>query len=296
MQEPEKLFNKITVIGVGLIGASLGLKCKLDGLTGEVVGVGRGVENLEDALSLGAIDSYTHDATSGVKGSDLVVLATPVGSFDAIAKLIRPHLMSGTLVSDVGSVKGAVVEMLEKNMPPDVKFVGAHPIAGNEKSGAAHADPGLFEGARCVLTPTADTDADALALLTELWKRMGARVTLLDPYEHDTILAATSHLPQIATTTLVTSLEKLSGNDREILNYCGGGFRDTTRVASSPPEMWRDICLFNREKILTTLKKFQELLGETEAAISRGDGEALMNMFQSAKSFRDHLMESEAGT
>jgi prephenate dehydrogenase len=290
MQESERLFKKITIIGVGLIGGSLGLKCKRDGLAGEVVGVGRGAENLKDALSLGAIDGYTHDAACGVKGADLVVLATPVGSFGAVVDAIRPHLMRGALVTDVGSVKGATVEMLERSMPAGVNFVGSHPIAGREKSGAAHADPELFKGARCVLTPTGKTDADALTLVSDLWRKVGARVTFLDPYEHDAILASTSHLPQIAATSLVMALRELSKGHVETLGYCGGGFRDTTRVASSPPEMWRDICLYNREQVLNALKTFREILKEVETKVSGGDGEALMDLFREAKSFRDRLL------
>ncbi len=282
--------KKMTIIGVGLIGGSLGLKCKLEGLAEEVVGVGRGVKNLQDARALGAIDSYTHSAAEGVEDAQLVVLAVPVGSYRDMAKAVKPHLMKGALVTDVGSVKGSVVEMLEKSMPAGVDFVGAHPIAGKEKAGAAHSDPELFEGARVILTPTGKTDEGALAAVTALWEKVGSEVSCMDPYQHDVVLAAVSHLPQITASSLSNAVKELSRGDLETLKYCGGGFRDTTRVASSPPEMWRDICLYNREEVLNAVRKLQEVLKEAEARIKEGDGEALLEMFQRARGFRDGIL------
>ncbi len=291
MNSRRPLFKKMTIIGVGLIGGSMGLKCKNEGLISEVVGVGRGATNLQDASALGAIDCYTHDPAEGVTGADLVVLASPVGSFQNLAETIRPHLMEEALVTDVGSVKGALVETLEKSMPAGVDFVGAHPIAGKEKAGAIHSDPELFRGARCILTPTGKTDARALARVTELWEKMGSEVVYMDPYVHDAVLAATSHLPQVAAYSLVAAVEELSRENRETTAFCGGGFRDTTRVASSPPQMWRDICLCNSREILNALRKLQNALKEVETSIANRDGEALMKLFQRAKNFRDDLLK-----
>lgn len=291
MRQSGPLFKRMTIIGVGLIGGSLGLKCKLEGLVGEVVGVGRGVRNLEDALSLRAIDSYTHDAAQGVKGADLVVLATPVGSFASLVAVIRPHLKRDALVTDVGSVKGALIDMLEENMPSGVRFVGGHPIAGKEAAGAAHSDPALFNGKRCILTPTSKTDPDALGLVAALWKGVGSEVTFMDPYMHDSLLAITSHLPQLAAYSLVRAVEDLCTENPEARENFGAGFRDTTRLASSPPEMWRDICLYNSAAILTALKKFEEVLKEVEVKVAQGDGEALMGIFEGARSYRDALLE-----
>lgn len=291
MRQFGPLFKRMTIIGVGLIGGSLGLKCKLEGLVDEVVGVGRGVRNLEDALSLRAIDSYTHDAAQGVKGADLVVLATPVGSYNSLVEVMRPHLKRDALVTDVGSVKGALVDMLEESMPSGVRFIGGHPIAGKEAAGAAHSDPDLFNGKRCILTPTSKTDADALALAVALWEGVGSEVTFMDPYIHDSLLAITSHLPQIAAYSLVRGVEELCAENLEAREYFGTGFKDTTRLASSPPEMWRDICLYNSAEILNAIKKFQEVLKEVEVRVALGDGDALMGIFQRARSFREALLE-----
>lgn len=294
VKESKYLFDKMSILGVGLIGGSLGLKCRTEGLVGEVVGVGRGLKNLQDALSIGAIDGYTHDPGEGVEGADLVVLATPVGAFGSMIERIAPNLKRGAVVTDVGSVKGAVVELLESRMPPGVFFVGGHPIAGKEDAGAAYSDPELFKGARCVLTPSAKTDETALEIVKHLWEKVGMRVTVMDPYRHDAVLAATSHLPQITASTLVNAFEELSSGLPEALDYFGSGFRDTTRVASSPSEMWRDICLYNKDEILNAVRVLQIKLKEMESLIDRGDGEALFGTFKGAKEFRDSLL-SRAG-
>jgi prephenate dehydrogenase len=188
----------MVVIGVGLIGGSLALDCRKLGLVSDVVGVGRNPENLDRAVSLKVIDRFTHDATEAVRGADLVVLATPVGRLLSLAEELAPHLSPGTLVTDVGSVKGRWVDAIERVMPPGVDFVGGHPVAGREKSGVEAASLDLFRGARCIVTPTARTSPDALSKIEALWSRVGATVIRMDPDRHDQIFAAVSHLPHVA--------------------------------------------------------------------------------------------------
>ena len=287
-----RLFQKVVIVGVGLIGGSLGLIIKQQGLAGTVIGVGRRIENLELAVKLGAIDSYQSQAANAVSNADCVVLATPVDTYGAHLREWGGRLPSGSIVSDVGSVKGALVEEAERLLPEHVHFVGAHPIAGKEKSGVAYATPDLFQGARCLVTPTKQTDCDALNIVCELWKSTGSVVSSLDPYVHDFVLGGVSHLPHVAAFALMQALSEFQGklgNTATLLEYSGGGLRDTTRIAASSPEMWRDICLANRENLLEMVDVYIRHLEQFKAFVEQSDGDGIKKIIEQAKQARESL-------
>ncbi len=282
------LFQKMTILGVGLLGGSLALACKKRGLVGEICGVGRGRANLDKALALGAVDTVARDPADGARGADLVVLATPVGSFVPLVKTIARVLRPGVIVTDVGSVKGDLVREMEDLMPPGARFVGGHPIAGSERFGVEAASPSLFEGAQCVLTPTSRTDGQACARVKTLWEEVGSLVVEMDPGAHDRVFAAVSHLPHVVAYALVEAVLGRPGGE-QLGAFAAGGFRDVTRVASSHPELWRDICLRNREALLQEMEGFQAALGRLRAAIAERDGEDLFRRFEAARREREKL-------
>lgn len=285
-------FKQVAIIGVGLIGGSLGLLMRRKGLADHVVGIGRRVENLERAVELGAIDRHVLDAKDGVRGSDLVILATPVDTYGAHLEEWAHCLVPGAIVSDVGSVKGSLVEQSESAMPPGAHFVGAHPIAGKEKTGVAAASAQLFTGARCILTPTGKTDARALEQIRQLWQETGALVLTMDPHLHDQILGAVSHLPHAAAFALMNALADL--RDRQLpsldlARHSGGGLRDTTRIAASSPEMWRDIFLWNRDNIVSFIDGYTRALEELKELIKAGDARGIEQSLERAKGEREKL-------
>jgi len=285
-------FKHVTIVGVGLIGGSLGLVLRRQGLADRVVGVGRRVENLKTAVALGAIDRYVADARDGVQGADLVVLATPVDTYERQLNAWGSVLKPGAIVSDVGSVKGALVELAEKLMPPHARFVGAHPIAGREKTGVAAGSLDLFQGARCILTPTSRTDPDALRLIKELWEAAGSQVFVMDPFVHDQVLGAVSHLPHVAAFCLVNALSDIREQtvpELDLLAYSGGGLRDTTRIAASSPEMWRDIFVWNRVNLVRMIDVYEARLRRLKQLIQAGDGAGLEKELERAKQVRERL-------
>ena len=234
-------------------------------LADEVVGIGRRVENLKMAVELGAIDRYVSDPKDGVQGADLIVLATPVDTYEPHLRDWAPCLGPGTIVSDVGSVKGALVERAEGLLPKIVHFVGAHPIAGKEKTGVAAGSDQLFQGARCVLTPTRSTDAQALAVVRGMWEAAGSVVLEMDPHLHDKILGAVSHLPHVVAFALMNALAAVRDHgipELDIAGHSGGGLRDTTRIAASSSEMWRDIFLWNRDNVVSFIETYERQLVE----------------------------------
>jgi prephenate dehydrogenase len=285
-------FKHVAIIGVGLIGGSLGLVLKQARLADSIVGVGRRIENLKTAVELGAIDRYVSDAIEGVREADLVVLATPVDTYERHLKEWGHHLSTGTIVTDVGSVKGRLVEQAEGLLPDSVRFVGGHPIAGREKTGAAAGSVNLFQGARCILTPTARTDRQAMAIIRDLWQAAGSRVSTMDPFEHDRILGAVSHLPHVAAFSLINALVEMGQGmipELDLLSYAGGGLRDTTRIAASSPEMWRDIFLWNRENLVTMIGQYEQQLQHLKQLISLGDGPGIEKALDDAKQAREQL-------
>jgi prephenate dehydrogenase len=281
-------FSRITVIGVGLIGGSLALAAKKRGLCRTVVGVGHRESSLRKALECGAIDTYTLSTEEGVSDADLVVLATPLSVFCAHLEAARSSLKEGAVVTDVGSVKKTVVNRAEAIL--QTPFVGAHPIAGTEKSGVAAASADLFDGARCIVTPTTKTAPQALEKVEKFWEAMGSRVVRMNPDDHDRIMAAVSHLPHIAAFALVNSVSRIRLGAIDAISFTGGGFKDFTRIASSHPVMWRDICLENKTFLLEAMERFEKEIKELKCHLVEESGEGLYKDFQLAKATRDRLI------
>jgi prephenate dehydrogenase len=285
-------FKQVAIVGVGLIGGSLGMVLKRQALADSVVGIGRRVENLKAAVALGAIDRYVADAAAGIRGSDLVVLATPVDTYERHLKEWALLLEPGAIVTDVGSVKGALVELAEGLLPPSVRFVGAHPIAGREKTGVAAGSVDLFRGARCILTPTRRTEPRALQAMRDLWEAAGSQVSEMDPFLHDRVLGAVSHLPHAAAFALINALIEVRERitpELDLLAYAGGGLRDTTRIAASSPEMWRDIFLWNRDNLVAIIEVYERHLERLKHLIKSGDGPGIEQELSRAKQAREQL-------
>jgi prephenate dehydrogenase len=283
-------FTQVTIVGVGLIGGSLGMILRRKGLADQVVGVGRRVENLKKAVQLGAIDRYVVDSTDGVREADLVVLATPVDTYERHLKEWAACLKPGAIVTDVGSVKGRLVKLAERAMPRGVHFVGAHPIAGKEKTGVAAATPELFAGTRCIVTPTETTDPVALEHVRALWRETGSMVLEMDPHDHDQLLGAVSHLPHVAAFALINALIDLRERvipSLDLAGHSGGGLRDTTRIAASSPEMWRDIFLWNRDNLVAYIEAYEQSLARLKQLIKSGDAAGIEKELERAKQERE---------
>ncbi|MGE4545040.1 MAG: prephenate dehydrogenase [Pedobacter sp.] len=281
---------KLAVVGVGLIGGSFALALKEAGLVGEIVGIGRGRANLETAREKGIIDAFTHSLSEGVAGADVVFLSTPVQTLSKVASEVLPHMKPGSILTDGGSVKADVIAAIEPMLPADVHFVPGHPVAGTEQSGAAAAFATLYQGRRCILTPTSRTSPDALAKIKHLWQAAGSEVVVMTPEKHDRILAAISHLPHMVAYALVDAVGNCSDENENILNYSAGGFRDFTRIASSDPTMWRDIALSNRTALLEVIENFEKSLAEVKQDIAAGNGEGLYEFFLRSKQRRDAII------
>ena len=285
----QPLIQRLCVIGVGLIGGSLARALRERGEVGEGIGSGRNEENLQAAVRLGVIDRYDTDPARAVVGADVVVVAVPLGAIEPVLRAIVPQLASSAVVTDVGSAKGSVVADVERiygHIPPN--FVPGHPIAGTEKSGVDASFSTLFQKRRVILTPLAETAASAHHLIQRMWELSGAEVIDMGVRHHDAVLAATSHLPHMLAYTLVDTLARL--DDRaEIFRYAAGGFRDFSRIASSDPCMWHDICVANREQLLEMIALFGADLERLATAIRNDDRAAILNTFQRAKRARDNL-------
>jgi prephenate dehydrogenase len=281
--------QKVLIIGVGLIGGSLGLAIRRRGLAGSVAGFDRDAARLERAVSLSAIDKAEKDLKAALSGADLVFLAVPVGSMEGLAEELAGLLSKKTVVTDVGSVKGDLVGLLEKRLLPNGLFVGGHPIAGREKSGVEAASAELFEGAVCLLTPTPRTDAGAQKTVEAVWTAVGSRVVFLSPQKHDRVAAAVSHLPHVVAYALVACLLEEESAEPDLLSYSAGGFRDFTRIASSSPQMWREICLANGDQIVSQIERYQSVLERFRKSILNRDGSALEAEFERARAVRERL-------
>ena len=280
------LFERIAVIGVGLIGGSLGLAARRAGLIREVVGVGRSETNLATALQRGVADRTTRDVAR-IGPVDLLVLAVPVRSIAEVMQAVVPHLQPGTVVTDVASVKETVVTTAERILPADRPFVGAHPIAGNERAGAAAADPDLFRGARCVITPTDRTDASALERVSLLWQGVGAQVETMAPAEHDRAVAWTSHLVHSLAFSLAHAIG--AADDPTLFRLAGPSLRGVTRIAASAPEMWVDIFLTNAQAVTAAIEGLAGELERFRQAIAAGDATALRALLEAARAARARL-------
>ncbi|MEJ2344416.1 MAG: prephenate dehydrogenase/arogenate dehydrogenase family protein [Gammaproteobacteria bacterium] len=285
------MLRSLCIIGVGLIGGSLARAARGAGLCAEIVGSGRNAANLQRAVELGVIDRYHTDPAVAVRGADLVVAAVPLGAMETVLRQIAPALAEDAVVTDVGSAKASVVAAARAALGDHARyFVPGHPIAGTERSGVEASFADLYQGRKVILTPVAETDPAATAKVRAVWAAVGAEVMEMAVAHHDEVLAATSHLPHVLAYALVDTLSRM-GESEEIFQYAAGGFRDFTRIASSDPVMWRDICLANRDALLGVIERYEADLRGLADAIRAGDGEQLLEVFARAKSARDRHCE-----
>ena len=281
------LFNRLALIGVGLIGSSIARAARAQGAVRSIAATARSAATRRRVAELGLADQVVETAAAAVEGADLVIVCTPVGACGPIAREIAPHLMPGATVSDVGSVKAAIVRDMGPHLPAGVHFVPAHPVAGTEYSGPDAGFAELFVNRWCILTPPQTTDKAAVERLIAFWQLLGANVETMSAEHHDLVLAMTSHLPHLIAYTIVGTAEELSEVTRsEVLQFSAGGFRDFTRIAASDPVMWRDIFLANKDAVLEVLGRFNEDVSSLTRAIRRGDGEALFNHFTRTRAIR----------
>ncbi len=283
------MIRHLTIIGVGLIGASLSLALKQRGFVERVTGCGRNKENLQKAIQLGVLDDYSLSIADAVKEADLVVVAVPLGAMKSVFGQMCGVLSEHSVITDVGSAKATVVDDARVSLGEHFHhFVPGHPIAGSENSGVEAGVADLYQQRKIILTPLEQTDPDALEVVRQMWLQTGAEVESMDVEHHDRVLAATSHLPHMLAFALVSHLSKMSDQD-EIFNYAAGGFRDFTRIASSDPVMWRDICLANGDALLELIEGFKTQLDEIALAIEHKDPDALFELFRDSKHTRDQL-------
>ena len=283
------LFKQMTICGVGLIGGSLAMVAREKKLVGRIVGLGRTQPNLDVATERGMLDAATREPAEAARGADLVVLAVPIRSMPETLAAMLPYLPDNAIVTDVGSVKGWVVSELEPMLRPGMALVAVHPVAGKETTGAAAATRDLFVERRVIVTPSARTTPEALAKVEELWRATGARVERMEPGVHDEILARASHLPQVVASALAAALAEEQVAGRPVVEFGAGGLRDTTRIAASSPEMWRDICLTNREAILAAMRLFGREFAEFERLVEAGDADGLVALLERGRAMRERL-------
>jgi cyclohexadieny/prephenate dehydrogenase len=286
------MFNRLSIIGPGLIGSSIMRAARAQGLVNTIVATARSPQTRQRVKELGIADEVTDSNAAAVKDADLVIVCVPVGACGTVAKEIGPHLKPGATVSDVGSVKGAILRDMAPHIPAGVHFVPGHPVAGTEYSGPDAGFAELFVNRWCILTPPADADPAAVEKLSAFWRALGANVDRMSAEHHDLVLGITSHLPHLIAYTIVGTANELSQvTESEVLQYSAGGFRDFTRVASSDPTMWRDIFLANKDAVLEMLGRFNEDLASLTRAMRSGDGQALFDHFTRTRAIRKGIVE-----
>ena len=291
------IYNRVALIGLGLIASSMAHAMRAGGLAGEITGHAKSAETRAVALEIGLCDHVYATAAEAVRGADLVVLAVPVGAMAAIAAEIGPHLAPGATVTDVGSVKQAVIEAVAPHIPEGVQFIPGHPMAGTEYSGPRSGFASLFQNRWWLLTPAPEVDPAALARLEDLLKAMGAKVNRMEPAHHDQVLAVVSHTPHLIAYTMVGVADHLAQvSNSEVIEYSASGFRDFTRIAASDPTMWRDVFLTNKDAVLDILGRFAEELFVLQRAIRMGDGEHLFDYFTRTRAIRRGIIEAGQDT
>jgi cyclohexadieny/prephenate dehydrogenase len=287
------LFERIALVGIGLIGSSLARVIEREKIANAVVVSTRSEKTLKRAEELRLGTHYKIDAAEAVKDADLVIVSVPVGASGAVAAQIASSLKPGAIVTDVGSTKASVIRQMKPELPDNVHFIAGHPIAGTEYSGPDAGFASLFEGRWCILTPDQNTDPAALKKLSSFWSACGSDVETMDPAHHDQVLALVSHLPQLISYNIVgTASDFESVSEADVIKYSASGFRDFTRLAASDPTMWRDVCLHNKDAILEMLARFSEDLSSMRASIRRGDGDALFDLFTKTRSIRRSIIEA----
>ncbi|MDI6027751.1 prephenate/arogenate dehydrogenase family protein [Corticibacterium sp. UT-5YL-CI-8] len=294
---PSPLFEKIALVGIGLIGSSLARVIRRENLAGHIAISTRSAATLTRAEELGLGDSYSTDARVAVRDADLVIVSVPVGSSGAVAEEIAPALKKGCILTDVGSTKASVIAQMQPFVPEGVHFIPGHPLAGTEKSGPDAGFADLFTNRWCIFTPLPDTDAEALEKLSEFWRRCGSNIDTMDAAHHDMTLAIVSHLPHIIAYNIVGTADDLQTVTKsEVIKYSASGFRDFTRLAASDPTMWRDVCLHNKDAILEMLSRFSEDLASLQRAIRWGDGDKLFDIFTRTRAIRRSIVEAGQDT
>lgn len=290
-------FGRVALIGIGLIGSSLAHVIRRKTLAGEITGYARSEATREKALELGLVDRIFSTAAEAVKDADLVILCSPVGTYGALAAEIGPALKPGAILTDVGSVKGAVVRDVLPHVPAGVHFIPGHPIAGTEQSGPESGFAELFINRWCIVTPLPDSQSDAVDRLVAFWRACGSNVEIMTPEHHDLVLAITSHLPHLIAYNIVSTaadLEEVTSS--EVIKYSAGGFRDFTRIAASDPTMWRDVFLNNKDAVLEMLGRFSEDLSALQRAIRWGDGDMLFDVFTRSRQIRRSIIAAGQDT
>ena len=292
-----KTFDRVALIGIGLIGSSLAHVMRKQKLAGEITGYARSEATRSKAIEIGLVDKIYPTAVQAVKDADLVILCSPVGTYGELAKEIGSGLSPGAILTDVGSVKGAVVRDVLPHVPRDVNFIPGHPIAGTEQSGPESGFAELFVNRWCILTPLPDSDTGAVERLADFWRACGSNVEMMTPEHHDLVLAITSHLPHLIAYNIVSTaadLEEVTSS--EVIKYSAGGFRDFTRIAASDPTMWRDVFLNNKDAVLEMLGRFSEDLSALQRAIRWGDGDMLFDVFARSRQIRRGIIEAGQDT
>ena len=292
-----KLFDRVALIGIGLIGSSIAHAMRKHKLAGEITGYARSEATRAKAMEISLVDIVFPTAAETVKDADLVILCSPVGTYGELAREIGPRLSPGAILTDVGSVKGAVVRDVLPHVPRDVNFIPGHPIAGTEQSGPESGFAELFINRWCILTPLPDSDTGAVERLADFWRACGSNVEVMTPEHHDLVLAITSHLPHLIAYNIVSTaadLEEVTSS--EVIKYSAGGFRDFTRIAASDPTMWRDVFLNNKDAVLEMLGRFSEDLSALQRAIRWGDGDMLFDVFARSRQIRRGIIEAGQDT
>ena len=294
---PARLFDRLALIGVGLIGGSIARAARALGIVETTVATSRSQPTRQRIEQLGIVDSVVDTAAAAVADADLVIVCVPIGACGAVAREIGPHLKAGAVVSDVSSVKGAIIRDMAPHIPAGVHFVPGHPVAGTEHSGPDAGFAELFVNRWCILTPPKGADAGAVERVAEFWRAFGANVEIMSAEHHDLVLAVTSHVPHLIAYNIVgTAFDLRLVTESEILKYSASGFRDFTRIAASDPTMWRDIFLHNKDAVLEVLGRFNEDLATLTRAVRRGDGESLYNAFAERRAIRRGMIHFDLGT
>ena len=286
-------FEKVCIVGLGLIGGSLGLAIKRSNISNQITGYARSNSTLERAIELGLVDSVKDNLKDAVNNSDLVILATPLSTFRELVEEMSPFLKKGCIITDTGSAKLTVIEDLKDILPNGVEFVPGHPIAGTEESGPDAGFAELFDNRWCILTPTEDNSSNAVDLVKDFWESIGSKVEIMDPMHHDKVLAITSHIPHLIAFNIVGTANNLANvTEKEVVKYSAGGFRDFTRIAASDPKMWSDIFTYNSDAVLEMLDLFSNDLAKLKAAVIKKDSDLLFSNFEKTREVRKNIIDA----
>lgn len=286
-------FEKVCILGLGLIGGSIGLAIKRSNISNQITGYARSNSTLERAIELGLVDSVKDNLKDAVNNSDLVILATPLSTFRELVEEMIPFLKKGCIITDTGSAKLTVIEDLKDILPNGVEFVPGHPIAGTEESGPDAGFAELFDNRWCILTPTEDNSSNAVDLVKCFWESIGSKVEIMDPMHHDKVLAITSHIPHLIAFNIVGTANNLANvTEKEVVKYSAGGFRDFTRIAASDPKMWSDIFTYNSDAVLEMLDLFSNDLAKLKAAVIKKDSDLLFSNFEKTREVRKNIIDA----